>query len=508
MRKKIIITLLDHLLLILCFMMVVILRGQQPFMVVAQYYEWLLILLGVHFFTALIFDKYSFSGSTSIKKRLYRIIFANLAFASLVSLMFFMIGYLWISRILFFGTLSLITFLELVIAYTAGLFFSTRAKDFSAEAILDVEEEEEKPAALLDTDREPPRFLTVEGQAIKQSIVEEIGPNVFEYLKKNVPLGESSIILSVNNRFNILNLPARCTDTIVNLQRVNDHRYVNKFFEAVNFRLPPGGIYAGLADTKELRKKRFFRRYCRVLGFVFYCFDYLWKRISPKLPVVRKFYFLLTKGKKRVMSRAEILGRLYSCGFVIVDESIVDDCLFFVAKKKRMPYYDDNPTYGPLIKLSRVGKDGKLIGVFKMRTMHPYAEYLQHYVHKKNKLQGGGKFENDFRVTTVGCLMRKLWIDELPMLANWLKGDLKLVGVRPLSEHYYNLYSPELQQKRINYKPGLVPPFYADMPTTLDEIMASELKYLAAYEKHPFRTDWHYFWKAFANIVFRKARSN
>jgi lipopolysaccharide/colanic/teichoic acid biosynthesis glycosyltransferase len=103
--------------------------------------------------------------------------------------------------------------------------------------------------------------------------------------------------------------------------------------------------------------------------------------------------------------------------------------------------------------------------------------------------------------------MRKFWIDELPMLFNLIKGDLKLVGVRPLSKQYFNLYSRELKEKRIRYKPGLIPPFYADMPKTLKEIMASELKYLDEYEKHPILTDVKYIWKVFWNIVFRKARS-
>ena len=100
-----------------------------------------------------------------------------------------------------------------------------------------------------------------------------------------------------------------------------------------------------------------------------------------------------------------------------------------------------------------------------------------------------------------------LWIDELPMLINWLKGDLKMVGVRPLSEQYFKLYSPDLQKRRIQFKPGLVPPFYADMPKTLEEIMDSERRYLDAYEKSPFLTDCRYFWKAFVNIVFKNARS-
>lgn len=141
------------------------------------------------------------------------------------------------------------------------------------------------------------------------------------------------------------------------------------------------------------------------------------------------------------------------------------------------------------------------------KMVHPFAEYLQDYVYKQNELQEGGKFKDDFRVTTLGKIFRKLWLDELPMIMNLLKGEIKLVGVRPLSRHYYSLYTDELQQKRIQYKPGLIPPFYADMPETLEEIMASEMKYLEAYEKSPFKTDWKYFWKVFNSIVFKRARS-
>ena len=104
--------------------------------------------------------------------------------------------------------------------------------------------------------------------------------------------------------------------------------------------------------------------------------------------------------------------------------------------------------------------------------------------------------------------MRQFWLDELPMIINILKGDLKIVGVRPLSKHYYSLYTKELQDKRIDSKPGLLPPFYVDMPSTLDEIIESELKYLRAYEKRPFLTDMRYFFSICSNIIVRKARSN
>ena len=124
-----------------------------------------------------------------------------------------------------------------------------------------------------------------------------------------------------------------------------------------------------------------------------------------------------------------------------------------------------------------------------------------------NDLQEGGKFADDFRITTEGKIFRKFWLDELPMVYNLLKGDMKIFGVRPLSSHYFNLYSEELKNKRIKHKPGLIPPFYADMPKTLEEIQESELRYLESYQKRPLRTQLRYFRKATYNILFKRARS-
>jgi lipopolysaccharide/colanic/teichoic acid biosynthesis glycosyltransferase len=104
-------------------------------------------------------------------------------------------------------------------------------------------------------------------------------------------------------------------------------------------------------------------------------------------------------------------------------------------------------------------------------------------------------------------LLRKVWLDEVPMIWNLLRGDIKLVGVRPLSRQYFNLYHAELKEKRIQFKPGLIPPYYADMPSTLEEIMESEMRYLSAYTHSPIATDFRYFFKILKNIVFKGARS-
>jgi lipopolysaccharide/colanic/teichoic acid biosynthesis glycosyltransferase len=240
---------------------------------------------------------------------------------------------------------------------------------------------------------------------------------------------------------------------------------------------------------------------------MYYSLDFLIKRAFPKFPLTKKIYFLLTRGENRVLSKAEAFGRLYSCGFEILNERVIDKNLYFIAVKVKEPLFPKNPSYGPLIALERIGKGGKTITVYKMRTMHPFAEYLQTYIYEKAGLQEGGKFKDDFRVTSLGKFMRSFWLDELPMLINLIKGDLKLFGVRPLSRQYFKLYSLELQRLRILTKPGLIPPFYVDCPKTLEEIISSELKYLRTYYKHPFRTDWNYLWKAIYNIIFRRYRS-
>jgi hypothetical protein len=344
---------------------------------------------------------------------------------------------------------------------------------------------------------------------IRKYLYEDYSPELVHFLSEHVNLNHPEILVTnTTTRFNILKEPYGFYSGIVNLKRINDIRYLNKFFETVNDKLPVNGTFIGCVETKNLRKERILKKYPPGLNYIYYTLDFILKRIFPKLPVTKKIYFFLTRGNNRVLTRSETLGRLVACGFNIEEQETINGHLYFVARKIKPPLYPENPTYGLLVRLNRVGKNGKNIRVLKLRTMHPFSEYLQDYVYKQNNLEQNGKFKDDFRLCTVGKFLRKFWLDELPMLINIIKGDLKLVGVRPISPHYYSLYPEELQKKRIRFKPGLFPPFYADLPKTFDEIVESELRYLEAYEKHPLRTDLLYFRKAFCNIVFRCARSS
>lgn len=339
-------------------------------------------------------------------------------------------------------------------------------------------------------------------------LMRQIGKEPIEFISKHINLSDNSTHLTKTSiKFNIDKIPRGQYRNIINLKKINTIRRINKFFNSISNKIPKGGLFVGVVETYVTRKKRLLRKYWFPFNWIYYTFDVIFTRVFPKVPVTKQIYFYITKGRNRVLSRAETYGRLYSCGFEMVEAKDIGDVQYIIFRKFREPLYDNNPTYGPFITLNRYGKGGKLFKVYKLRTMHAYSEYLQDYVYQLNKLAEGGKLKDDFRVTTEGRFFRKFWLDELPMLINLVKGEMKVVGVRPLSRQYFSLYSEELRQKRIKFKPGLIPPFYADMPKTLDEIMESEMRYLEAYEKHPIRTDIQYFFKAMTNIFLKKARS-
>ena len=295
--------------------------------------------------------------------------------------------------------------------------------------------------------------------------------------------------------------------TQIYLKCMNGHNEQNGFFKLVNQNLENGGYLICCLETLKSRSKRISRKYPSIVSCPLCLVDFIFQRVFPKLKPTRKLYYLVTGGRNKAMSWTEIMGRLAAGGFELVECRDLDNMTFIVSKKVKEPVNIEAENSGLFIKLKRVGKDGKFIYVYKFRTMHPYAEFLQDYAYQINGTKDGDKIENDFRVTRWGRILRKYWIDEQPMWINLLLGQLKLVGVRPLSEHKLSLYPEELRIRRLKYKPGLFPPYYADLPKTNEEFFACENKYLDAYESNPLLTDLRYFLTIFYNIFFKRARS-
>jgi len=510
MLKRItIVFFLDILAQVLSLLIAIIMKPSSLGYYISTYFLPLLSLLLLWQISAIICGKYSIGKHKTIFGAISIVLLSNVvAVAAFIAIknIFPTISF---SRFVIFSSSGILSLAEFILFGLAELVYHKEELPG-----IDVDLQEEFVASLSTPFTAPKINLTDltknrrTGKIVKE-IEEEAGIKAYDFISNYLNVKEgTTAVLSTTTIFNVEILPGKKYAGIVNLKRINDIRYINKFIETINSKLCNDGVFIGCVETQELRKTRILHKFPWGISHLYYLFDYILKRIFPKFPITKQIYFFLTRGQNRVISKAETLGRLYSCGFYILGEDEFDGQFWFSVAKEKKPAFDLNPTYGPLIRLKRIGKGGKPIKVYKMRTMHPYAEYLQEYIYHKNKLDVGGKFKDDFRVTTLGRFMRKFWIDELPMLLNLLRGDLKMVGVRPLSSHYYSLYTQELQEKRIQTKPGLIPPFYVDLPKTLEEIMASEDRYLNSYQKAPFKTDVRYFVIAIYNIVFKRSLSN
>lgn len=345
---------------------------------------------------------------------------------------------------------------------------------------------------------------------LSSSIKEYSGKDAFNLIFKELDISLQNVLVSFSaNYFEMKSKPDMTYQGIAILNQLNNIRGINKLLSISNHKMMIDSKIICCFEARSTKKERILAKYPWGINYLFYSFNYIIKRVIPKLPGTKKIYYGITGGKNRVLSKTEVMGRLSYCGFEIEKVEKIDNITYIVAKKiVDLEEILEGKHYGALLKLRRLGQRGEFINVYKFRTMYPYAEYIQAYVYETANLQKGGKFQDDFRISTIGRFMRRYWIDELPMLINVLKGNMKIVGVRPLSQQYYSLYSPELQKLRIRFKPGLLPPFYADMPETLDEIQESELKYIRHCFKHGvFYTDVKYFFLILNNIIFHKAKS-
>lgn len=260
-------------------------------------------------------------------------------------------------------------------------------------------------------------------------------------------------------------------------------------------------------------------RYPRWLYPFAYLGHFIWYRALPKVPWLDKIYFLpqfawldravraISGGRDRALSKAEVRGRLAYYGIEVIHESGGDGLRHIVAQRVAQPVANRKPSYYAVVALEKVGLDGKLIRLHKVRSMYPFSEFLQKKIFQSHGLSNTGKFKNDFRLTDYGPLIRRNWIDEIPGIFDWFRGEVKLVGMRATSPHFLSLYPEAVYQLYIQVKPGLVPPIFDEKTTGFDQIVEIEREYLVRYLKAPIRTDLLYFWYTFRDIFFRKVRS-
>ena len=299
--------------------------------------------------------------------------------------------------------------------------------------------------------------------------------------------------------------------TIVEVDKKNLDSYkdINQHLRDINKDMLQNNkeYYFGTVMTTEDVKKTslFFNLRSTIIIYSIYLF--IFKRLLPKVAPFKNWSLFKSL---RVYSQAEIMGRLQYNGFKVVKFSTLNSELHYYLAKRETSPIGLGVEEGLLIKLTRVGKGGKLIKVYKFRTMHPYSEFIHDYMIKHHGFDKKGKIENDFRIAGWGRFLRKTWLDELPQIINLIKGELKIFGVRPVSQTYLNTLSTEYQTIRNNQKPGCIPPYlvFSDGQSKENCIESERIYLKNSIKKNLFLFDIRCTFIALLNIIFRGKRSS
>jgi lipopolysaccharide/colanic/teichoic acid biosynthesis glycosyltransferase len=299
------------------------------------------------------------------------------------------------------------------------------------------------------------------------------------------------------------------SDVYLDLSPLNRRIKMNQYLSQLNSKMSIEckEFYFGFAQTTEDIKKSSIFFDVPFIKFLLFSFLFIFRRFLPKVTFFKNIKFM--QGM-RIYSQAEIMGRLHYNGFRIIEfDKLENNIHFFIAKLESQPLRQ-HVQEGFLIRLARVGKNGKKFNVFKFRTMHPYSEFIHKYMIENYGFNEKGKIKNDFRTSGWGKFLRKTWIDEIPQIINLLKGDMKIFGVRPVSESYLSTLSRDFQEVRNNQKPGCIPPYLVfSEGTSKEAVIESEKKYLKKCEEN--RTFWRdlkYTLMAMNNILIKGRRSS
>lgn len=152
-------------------------------------------------------------------------------------------------------------------------------------------------------------------------------------------------------------------------------------------------------------------------------------------------------------------------------------------------------------KQKRIGKNGKYFTIYKFRTMVSDADNFDKYFTKEQliKYKENFKLEDDPRITKIGKILRKTSLDELPQLINIIKGDLSIIGPRPIVDNEIDKYGLD-KDKFLSVTPGLTGNWAANgrSCTTYEERIKLELDYI---ENLSFKMDMNIFFKTIGTVV-------
>ena len=151
----------------------------------------------------------------------------------------------------------------------------------------------------------------------------------------------------------------------------------------------------------------------------------------------------------------------------------------------------------------RIGKNGKIIKIYKFRTMFEGSEdmFAKFSKEQTEEYERNYKLKDDPRVTKIGKFLRKTSLDELPQILNILKGELSIVGPRPVVSNELEKYGKD-KDKFLSIKPGLTGYWQVNgrSLTSYEERMKMELYYV---ENRGIWLDTKIFFKTIVSVIKR-----
>ena len=228
-----------------------------------------------------------------------RVLTSNIIAISITALVMYVVRDYDYSRTIVLGTALLATILELLF----GSFYMA----FKKAIVQDYEEYEKYK-----TYKKPSEYDLVKGvngkgvqteeswqvnPGIVQAIEKECGSEMTQAILKMTcsKFTDHTAVLSTTTIFNITSLVQERYDYIINLHKINDIKRLDSFLDVVNSKLELKGYFFCCVDTKDQRKHRLLKKYPFLLNYIYYFFDFIVKRILPKLKFTRGIYFFLTR---------------------------------------------------------------------------------------------------------------------------------------------------------------------------------------------------------------------
>lgn len=213
--------------------------------------------------------------------------------------------------------------------------------------------------------------------------------------------------------------------------------------------------------------------------------------VQPNIKEKVEVRKVLYKVVKRLI---DILGGLVGCVLLVPITVAV-----YIARKVFKE--DDGPMFYEHL---RYGKDGKKFRIYKFRSMcidadKKLKEYLEQNEEAKKEFEENHKLKDDPRITKLGKFIRKTSIDELPQFVNVLKGDMSLIGPRPIVDGEIEKYG-ENKDKFLSVRPGLTGYWAANgrSDITYEERMKMELYYV---DNISFKLDIQIFFKTIISVI-------